>query len=185
MQIKIQFDPKSVVKLLQDVPKNVIPIATARALNKTTQSVQSVAVKTIAADIGVTQSLVRKSLNIEKANRTRLVACLSVIGLQRLPIIKIDPSAKKTAQGVSYRGEGGQRKFIPHAFVATMKSGHRGVFKRLGKSRLPICELQGVSVQKIFLKPFVRAVMEAQAKNRWGDYLLHELKFELQRRNYQ
>ena len=113
-----------------------------------------------------------------------MIAYLLVIGLQRLPIIKIDPRAKQTAQGVSYRGEGGQRKFIPHAFVATLKSGHRGVFKRVGKSRLPICELQGVSVQKIFLKPFVQAVMEAQAKNRWADYLLHELEFEINRRGY-
>ncbi len=97
-------------------------------------------------------------------------------GFKRLTIIKIDPRAKQTTQGVSYRGENSQRQFIPHAFIATLKSGHRGVFKRLGKSRLPICELQGVSIQKIFLKPFVQAVMEAQAKNRWTDYLLHELR---------
>jgi hypothetical protein len=184
MQLKIQFDVKSIVKFLQDIPKEVIPIATARALNKTAQAVQSVAVKTIAVDISVTQLVVRKNLRIEKANRTRLTSCLVVIGSQRLPIIKIDPRAKQTAQGVSYRGEGGQRKFIPHAFVALMKSGHRGVFKRLGKVRLPICELEGVSVRNMFLKPLVQTVMESQAKQRWGDYLLHELKFELSRRNY-
>ena len=41
--------------------------------------------------------------------------------------------------------------FVPHAFISTMpKSGHKGVFLRAGKKRLPIRELFGGSVYDLF-----------------------------------
>jgi hypothetical protein len=37
----------------------------------------------------------------------------------------------------------GKRTLVKGAFVATMKSGHVGIFRREGKARLPIKELRG------------------------------------------
>lgn len=184
MQIRIQLDTKPVLNLLNDMPKEVIPVASARALNKTLTSVQSVAIKTIAKDIGVKQATIRKSFALEKAYRARLKAYLRVIKAKRLSLIEIDPRAKQMAQGVCYRGENGQRNLIPGAFIAVMKSGHRGVFKRLGKARLPIHELQGVSVQNVFLKSVIQTLLQDQAKIRWQEVLPHELQFECQRRGH-
>lgn len=50
-----------------------------------------------------------------------------------------DLGATQTANGVRVRGRGSYRS----AFLAQMKSGHRGVMKRVGKARLPIRELFG------------------------------------------
>jgi hypothetical protein len=48
----------------------------------------------------------------------------------------------QTARGVSVRvNVGGATKRIKSAFVATMRNGHQGVFRRKGKERLPIQEL--------------------------------------------
>lgn len=47
--------------------------------------------------------------------------------------------ATQNAKGVRVRGRGSYRS----AFIAQMGSGHRGVMKRVGKSRLPIRELFG------------------------------------------
>ena len=183
MHVKIELDATPILRLLKDIPQDVIPLATSRALNKTAQAVQTVAIKAISADIGVKQSVIRPTLRLDKAHRNRLSARVNVIDVKRFSLMMIDPRAKQTAQGVSYRGQGG-RRLIAHAFIATMKSGHRGIFKRLGKARLPIRELEGVSVYTVFLKPPIQAAMQMQACNRWSGNLLHELRYELHRRGY-
>lgn len=47
---------------------------------------------------------------------------------------------RRTARGVVVNVNTGKRSLIKSAFIATMKSGHRGVFMRRGRSRLPIDE---------------------------------------------
>jgi hypothetical protein len=47
--------------------------------------------------------------------------------------------ARKTRVGVTVRMRGSYK----HAFIAGMKSGHEGVFRRVGEERLPIRELFG------------------------------------------
>jgi hypothetical protein len=53
------------------------------------------------------------------------------------PLYKL--GATQTAKGVNVRLRGSYR----HAFLATMSSGHRGVFLRQGMARTPIRELFG------------------------------------------
>jgi hypothetical protein len=50
---------------------------------------------------------------------------------------------RQTKKGVSVEVNRGKRTLIAGSFVAAMKSGHQGVFKRRGKARLPIDELRG------------------------------------------
>ena len=45
---------------------------------------------------------------------------------------------RQTKRGVSTTINRGKRTLIPHAFIATMASGHKGVFVRQGKARYPI-----------------------------------------------
>lgn len=62
--------------------------------------------------------------------------------------------------GVTVEINKGSRKFIPGAFIATMKSGHRGVFRREHrKTRLPINELFTTTVADAFRDaiPFIAA----------------------------
>lgn len=48
---------------------------------------------------------------------------------------------RQTKRGVSVEVNRGKRTLIAGAFIATMKSGHRGIFVRTTKKRLPIREL--------------------------------------------
>jgi hypothetical protein len=50
---------------------------------------------------------------------------------------------RQTKKGVSAEVNRGKRTLLKGAFVATMRSGHKGVFRREGKARLPIEELRG------------------------------------------
>jgi hypothetical protein len=62
-----------------------------------------------------------------------------------------DFGARQTSKGVSVMiYKGGGRQVIPGSFLATMKSGHVGVFTRMGKKRLPIQERYGPPISSIF-----------------------------------
>lgn len=50
---------------------------------------------------------------------------------------------RQTKKGVSVEVNRGKRTLIKRSFVATLKSGHKGIFQRRGKARLPIMELRG------------------------------------------
>jgi len=59
------------------------------------------------------------------------------------------PGARQVKLGASV-GINRQRKTIPGAFVAKMKSGHVGVFKRRGSKRLAIDELFSTKISDVF-----------------------------------
>lgn len=65
--------------------------------------------------------------------------------------------------------------FFDRSFVATMPSGHRGVFKRAGKPRLPI-EEQGVTLARV---PEIAAGLQADIGDRFAELLRQELNFEV------
>ena len=48
-----------------------------------------------------------------------------------------------------------------------MKSGHIGVFQRVGKARLPINELLSISLPKAFTQKAIIAAVRAKAKERF------------------
>lgn len=50
---------------------------------------------------------------------------------------------RQVKKGVSVEVNRGKRTIVKGAFVATMRSRHEGVFRRVGKARLPIKELLG------------------------------------------
>ncbi|ATN32893.1 hypothetical protein ACO34A_03640 [Rhizobium sp. ACO-34A] len=81
--------------------------------------------------------------------------------------------ARQTRSGVSVRLRGSYRS----AFIAEMKSGHRGVMKRQGKGRLPIRELFGpnpahdvTNNPEVFLKVLAELIEDHLAPR-----ILHEL----------
>jgi hypothetical protein len=145
--------------------KTGAPRAIVRSLNRAIGSAQTAEVKAIATNTGLKAKDVRSYLRLEKATLNRPVATLSA-SLKRIPRIDFnargpEPSRGK-GRGVSYAGEGGGRVTVADAFIATMASGHRGVFKRKGRSRLPIQELMGPSIGHVFVKYRPEAVARAR-----------------------
>jgi len=177
--LNVSMDIREAESMLSFVERMALPKATTRALNKTVKSVQSLAIKLIAKDIGIAQKDVRKSMYILKSKWTKPEASL-VAGGKRIPIIGI--KARQTKAGVTYRGKGGGRGSIPGAFIATMESGHKSVFKRLSKKRFPLVQLYGPSIPKVFIDSALTRAMENHTAERFSKTLAHELKYELARR---
>lgn len=150
------------------------PAAIARSLNRAAVSARTAMIKPIAEDLRLTQTVVKSYIRTIDATTSRQVARLAA-SLKRLPLILFNAKASKRG-GVTARTATGR---YPNAFIATMRSGHTGVFVRKLPTRsrkgmprsspaLPIRELREPSVGFIFIKyrPLGIAAAEASfAKN--------------------
>lgn len=127
------------------------PDAAKRAVNRSVTSARVVMLREVAADLGLRQGDVSDRINTRGAiqvTEDRIVGRIIASG-SRIPLFRF--RARQTAAGVTARLPGGAGRY-PSAFIATMKSGHKGVFLRKGPKRLPIVELFGPSVPKVFEK---------------------------------
>lgn len=84
------------------------------------------------------------------------------------PVPLAEYAPRQTAKGTTIEVNPGQRKLVRHAFIATMASGHKGVFIRTEKSRLPIKELFSTNIAEYFSARSVITPIEEQAKTRFG-----------------
>jgi hypothetical protein len=167
-------------------------ISVMRAINRTAASERTQAKREIAKDTGIKAGDVDKALAVSKATPEVAFATVTASG-RRLPLIAFNARGAEPSRGrgrgVSYRLLGGRGR-VPSAFIATMRSGHRGVFARFGASRdrsegawspnLPIRELFGPSLPLVFIKRFLP---EAPARSvaTLAKNLKHEIEFALKR----
>jgi len=157
-------------------PKRV-QTAAVRSLNRGINSARTVMVREIAKDTGLRSGDVTKALRLRLATAAQPEAALAA-SLKRIPVIQFratgpEPSRGK-GRGVKAKVSGSTR--YPHAFIATMPTGHRGVFARRRTARLPIKELFGPSLGRVFAK--YRPIGLARAVEAFKQNFTHELERE-------
>ena len=128
------------------------PAVAKRALLRAGMTGRTEMGRAIAEDTGLSSRTVVREIKIIQVGDAGLQ--IEVQGT-RLPLIAFgargpEPSRGR-GRGVSYRLKGGQGR-APTAFIATMGSGHRGVFARQSGARFPIAELHGPSLVRVFEK---------------------------------
>lgn len=75
---------------------------------------------------------------------------------------------RATRRGVNVAINKGARALIPGAFVATMKSGHVGIFQRRGKARLPIDPLLTTRISDVFADSGMIPDVQARTQERFA-----------------
>ncbi len=103
-----------------------------------------------------TQVRERKNLKLRDVNkamtmdfsRADSLAWRLTCSASAMPLVEF--GARQTKAGVSVEVTPGKRTVIRGAFIAEMKSGHRGVFYRVGKKRLPIDEMFSSRISDAF-----------------------------------
>lgn len=151
--------------------------AAIRAMNRGINSARTLMVRELARETGLKSGTVREAVPVREATASRLEARLAA-SLKRIPLVDFNARGPLPSRGrgrLTYR-IGPRRNRVPSAFLAVMKSGHKGVFKRKGKGRLPIQELFGPSLGHIFAKH--RAAALARAQEIFEKNFDHELEFE-------
>lgn len=161
---------------LREFPEKVNK-AIVRALNRGIASGRTVMVREMAGDTGLKSKDIRDALVMIEASQARPQASLAA-RLKRIPLIKFNAKGPVPSygrgRGVTYRLRGSRGR-IENAFIATMKSGHAGVFRRKGKARLGIIELFGPSLGQVFRK--FRPLGLARAQEMFEKNFDHELGF--------
>jgi hypothetical protein len=130
----------------------------------------------------------RKRLKVARVNKALPLTFPKVKDISSLvwrmdvsgsPIPAVDYPHRQTRRGVSVEINTGKRSLIRGAFVATMRSGHTGIFRRRGKSRLPIDEVFTSKIADVFrdsgMIPAVHARTRAVFKGAFDRLLPLEL----------
>ena len=134
----------------------------ARAINRTAVTTRKQASQRIRKTLNVKASKIKDRLNIVRANSNRLTGAVQS---KRKPLRVSDfNGVRQTGKGVTVRMRKDKpRKLFRGAFLATMKSGHRGAYMRkpggfrrtrgrphTSSPNLPLLELLGPNDQTIF-----------------------------------
>ena len=124
----------------------------AKGLTDTARTGRTKAARHIGRQYSIKSTVARRQISYRRARRDDLQAQIRAFGRQ-LDLIESAKSIRQTKRGVSAHAFG-ERRLFRGTFLATMSSGHRGIFKRADASsggrvgRLPIRELRGLSVPK-------------------------------------
>lgn len=175
MKLDVKGDMKAITRDLRKVERSIVPAATVSALNKTARQVRTASTREISRTKAITpQRLVRDRLQFVRATRRFLVAAI-VARLHGIAAAKLG-IPRQSATGASVK-----RHTFPGAFVAVMpSSGHRGIFKRVGKQRLPIRE------QRVSLQPEASDIVERHVRTTgavaWVKNFERELAWRLSRK---
>lgn len=144
--------------------------AAVRALNKTARWARPVLARQVSEELGIKVSFIRKGLTLIRARANRPE---SGVGLNAKSgvVNAIDlGNARQTETGVSMKGRQWDR-----AFIATMPSGHKGIYRRRQTSRLPIDEIKLVFTGR--LATAMDDLADQKAYKRFETIFERELRF--------
>lgn len=188
MQISLQSNIDQVRRRLTRVQRQVIPQAAARALNRVARQAHTQMAREVAGSYAIKVGDAKKAIRVTRtAGRHSLTAVLTAAG-SRLPLMQF--RARQTRRGVTVMVRRGERKLVRGAFVATMKSGHTGVFARgrygpggfqPAKPRLPITELTTLSVPGALGQREIQQRIRQFIAKKFEERFAHEIRHALSR----
>jgi hypothetical protein len=179
IQISVKHDMSAIVVGLENYRKELVDGAVVRALNRTATTIRAEAAREINGEYpGLKIGAIKDKIDIQRANKITQRAIVSVSG-RPIPIVEF--AARQTAAGVTVKVKG-TRKLLRGAFLATMPSGHVGVFYRRGVAgsrvgRTPIDQVFSISLPVAFSNQKVMDAVVRAAKERFPDALSQEVRF--------
>jgi len=180
LAIKVTVDERSfkeAAHILRAVPR-AVPRVFRRAIGRTVDMAATDLKRRVGSQITAKKSEIAKGISKKKSTY------FGSIGAKPFrPGLLAFPGTKQTKHGVRYRlSRTAGRKTIEHGFIATMPSGHRGVFARGGETRLPIKEARGPSIWKVITDTagLLKACTDA-AGDQLGKLINDQIGVEFQR----
>ena len=186
----VRFNDSDLRKTLDSLRQRY-PSAIRRCLHRAADAGQTAIARAMVEDTGLAVGKIKGSMYKEFSSTSAYVKARG----RPLPLINFkargpEPSRGK-GRGVTASVGGGRERY-PHAFIATMPGGHRGVFERKpnyvakkrsdgrGWSGLPIREVFGPSIVSFFIKHLPLGA--ERASEVFNSTLKSEINFALSRR---
>lgn len=198
MKIELKVDQPSLdaAKVMMAKLKGIHERVTSRAINRSLVTVRAAAVDLIAMDLNLTKTKIRDSFEMYSATVANPSGGVSSKS-KPIPLIDFNGTRPLARGGVSVQVKRtGTREHLRHAFIATMKSGHEGVFERdswFGRTwvkgrqyarlpreyRLPIDEMFGPRITDEYAKGPILNMALATAGDVYAKNFEHELDYYL------
>ena len=182
--LKLDFNTRDIVKLsnrLATFGPQPRAKALGRGLSKVAKLGQTQAKRAITGEYAVKSGEVGRRLGI-RVHRQALRAEVFAQARKRnrIPLVEFAARASKR-NGVKFKiRKGGGRGQLRHAFIATMKSGKRGVFQRVPGTR-KIKQVVGVDITHMFAGKRVRPAVVKTITANVARVIGHEMAYELKR----
>jgi hypothetical protein len=141
--LSVTIDKAGIAALAKGPMKRAVVRALRKAGSTALRDMRSEASKRIRARKRIKASYIGRALTLTRAKGTDIEAMAWSVRVSGAPVPLVAYPHRQTAKGVSVEVNRGKRTLVKGAFVATMRNGHVGVFRRRGKARLPIDELRG------------------------------------------
>lgn len=165
--------------------------AVCKSLNRAANGMRTDAAKEARTIYNVKASAVKKAAEFRKASFGKPEATVNFTG-KYIPLIAFSPYPSRpkvyAKAGMTVKVKA-TRKRVRGAFVAQMKSGHIGVFKRkkgdYGRNKKPylqrIKELRSVSIPQMISNHKVSSQLQSKAVLRFNKNLDHEMNYLIQK----
>lgn len=143
VSISVKWDRGEMAALETGPFKTAVRRALSKAGATALRDMRSETTKRIRARKKIKPSYIRRALTLRRAKGGDIADLEWAVDVSGEAVPLVAYPHRQTKKGVKVEVNRGKRTLLKGAFVATMKSGHVGVFRRRGKARLPIDELRG------------------------------------------
>lgn len=202
IEINVEQAVKTMRREFRDLTNDEFSTGVSRAINHTLAKTKTASSKEIRALYAIPAKHVSQALTVRKANRVQMTGFVIAQG-RPIPLKVFKP--RRAKEGVSVLIKKGSRQIVRGAFIASMGSGHEGVFAR-GKygsggsfnyrrkrirpaggyalkngryqpinNDLSISELNTVSVPKAFANNVVLNNLKRHIEEEFPKRMMHEL----------
>lgn len=141
--IEAKWDRSGIAALETGPMKGALRRALRKAGATALRDMKSEASKRIRSRKRIKGRYVTRALTMRRAKGSDIADLEWALDISGEPVPLVAYPHRQARKGVSVEVNRGKRTLIAGSFVATMRSGHKGVFRRRGKARLPIEELRG------------------------------------------
>lgn len=153
--ITVRVDAEGVTRALAGLADAVQARAINRSLNRAADAGRAEGIRIVRETLNLKAKDVRRVIKVEKRTGAQLADAAIVIEPEDVRMIAYD--ARQTKPGVTVKVKrGGARRLVRGVFLATMLSGHKGVWRRLPgtigprSGREMIHELYSTSPRQLF-----------------------------------
>jgi hypothetical protein len=143
VRIEAKWDRSQIATLEIGPLKGALRRALRKAGSTALRDMKSEASKRIHQHKRIKARYITRALTLRRASGSDIAGMEWAVDVSGAPVPLIAYPARQMRKGVSVEVNRGKRTLVKGAFISTMASGHRGVFRRRGKARLPIGELLG------------------------------------------
>lgn len=139
--IDTEIDTRGVEALRADRVSRAATKAARKASSTSLRDMRSEAKKRVRARKKLKAKTINRVLDLRRAKQKTIDGMTWGLDIRGKRVGAIEYPHRKTKKGVVVEVNKGKRTLIKSAFLATMKSGHEGIWIRQGSARLPIAEV--------------------------------------------